>query len=85
MTSSRRLSPPRANSRSSWALAPRASKSVPSRSGGVAEVPDAVADVALLVVVDAAVGVDEARQQSLLLEVAGDEAERGQAEGALDH
>jgi len=33
-------------------------------SDGVAEVPDAVADVALLVVVDAAVAGDEARQQT---------------------
>src|SRR3954453_6544224 len=51
---------------------------------GLAEVPDAVADVALLVVVDAAVAVDEAGQQAFALEVAGDEAEGGEPERALD-
>src|SRR5436190_3591635 len=46
--------------------------------------PDAVADVALLVMVNAAVAVDEAGQQLVLAQVAGDELERGQAERALD-
>ena len=50
---------------------------------GFAKEPDAIADVARLVVVDVRVAVDEARQQPLALEVVGGEAECGQAERAL--
>ena len=46
--------------------------------------PGAVGDVALLVVVDLRVALDEAGQQLLSLEVAGDEIEGGQPERALD-
>ena len=51
---------------------------------GLAQEPDAVADVALLVVVDLRVAVDESRQQALAFQVAGDEVERGEAEGPLE-
>ena len=41
--------------------------------------------MALLVVVDVGVAVDEPGQQLVRAEVAGDELERGQPEGRLDH
>src|SRR5438270_4781084 len=51
---------------------------------GFAEKPRAVADVALLVVVDLRVSVDEAGEQPFVFEKAGGELERRQTEGALD-
>ena len=54
-------------------------------SGRLTEVPDAVADMALFVVMDVAVTVDKPRQQLVVGQVAGDELKRGQPQGALDH
>ena len=51
---------------------------------GLAEEPDAVADVAGLVVVDLRVALDEAGQQLVVVEVVGDEFEGRQAEGGLE-
>src|SRR5437764_810665 len=55
------------------------------RAYRLAQEPDAVADVARLVVVDLRVALDEARQQIVSLQVVGDEAERRQPERRLDH
>src|SRR2546430_726833 len=50
----------------------------------LAQEPDAVADVARLVVVDFRVAVNEPRQQVVVAQVAGDEAERREAERPLE-
>src|SRR4051794_31704791 len=54
------------------------------RADGLAQVPDAVADVARLVVVDERVAVDETAEEVVLAQVVGDELERRQAERALE-
>src|SRR3954447_6937747 len=52
-------------------------------ANGFPQEPDAVSDVAGLVVMDLRVALHEARQQVVLVEVAGDEAKRRQSERAL--
>jgi hypothetical protein len=54
------------------------------RHGG-AQVTRSIGDVPLLVAGDAAVAVDEAREQVVFVQVLGDEVEGGDAERALDH
>jgi hypothetical protein len=55
-----------------------------ARTDGLAQEPDAVADVAGLVVVDLRVALDEAGQQLVVVEVVGDEFEGRQAEGGFE-
>jgi len=54
-------------------------------AGGLAHVPNAVADVPLLIVMNVGVAIHEPWEQFVPLQVAGGELERGQPEGALDH
>ena len=70
---------------SSWSLVRIWSRERRVALRGFAQVPDAVADVALLVVVDVAVAIDEPGQQLVVRQVARDELKRRQPERALDH
>jgi hypothetical protein len=50
----------------------------------LAQEPDSVADVPCFIVVDEAVVLDEPGEEFVLVEVVGDERERGQSERGLD-